>query len=226
MEIKSVLLVFATQKEASACYQTSLNIIPGLNIPVKTVITGMGMINAAINTTLAIKSNKPSLVISVGIAGSYIGKLPVGQTIIHQEDCFPEMGKYLDEKFMTLDRFLISENSGLIMQNNSIASKSFNLQNIDCFTRVKCATVNTMTTSRGTAEIIKNSFNASVETLESGAVLASCLMLKTPFLGIRTISNLCLPPKLAKWDIDLALRNLNTAVNKLPQLIKSLNDQA
>ncbi len=226
MEIKSVLLVFATQKEASACYQTTLNLIPGLNIPVKTIITGMGMVNAAINTTLAIKSFKPSLVISIGIAGSYIGKIPIGQTIIHQEDCFPEMGKYLDEKFMTLDRFLISENSGLLMLNNSIVSKSFNLQNIDYFTRAKCATVNTITTTRSAAEIIKNSFNASVETMESGAVLASCLQLKTPFLGIRTISNFCLPPKLAKWDIDLALKNLNTAVNKLPQLILSLNEQS
>jgi len=225
MEIKSVILVFATQKEASACHQTTLNHIPGLNIPIKTIITGMGMINAAIYSTLAIKTYKPSLVISAGIAGSYLGKIPVGKSIIHQEDCFPEMGKSVDEKFMTLDKFLIAENHGLTMPNNSLSSNAFNLQKSDYFTKVKCATVNTMTISRTTAEIYKNSFGASVETMESGAVIAACLANKTPFIGIRTISNLCLAQKFAKWDIDLALKNLNTSLNRLPQLIKSLNEQ-
>tara|TARA_B100000214_G_scaffold371707_1_gene348584 strand:+ start:10401 stop:10979 length:579 start_codon:yes stop_codon:yes gene_type:complete len=186
-----ILIVAATKPEIISKVILSNNIL----------ITGVGMVNTAINLTKELMQKRYDIVINIGIAGSFNKELRNGFVVEVIEDNFSELGFEDDLSFSKFTDFDIKT--------------KFNLKGQTELKKVRGITVNTVhgdTTS--ISEIIKRE-DPDIETMEGAAVLKVCEEFDVSCLQIRSISNKVEVRNKSKWDIDLAIRNLNIEVEKL-----------
>lgn len=76
--------------------------------------------------------------------------------------------------------------------------------------------VNQITASRETADLLYEHYEADVENMEGASVALACAMRQIRFYQVRAISNMCGPRNKALWDIKGALTALKDWYNKQP----------
>ena len=81
----------------------------------------------------------------------------------------------------------------------------------------------TVSKASGNADTITKllPLNADVESMEGAALFYACRCIDIPFISLRAISNYVEPRNKDRWNVPLALENLNDA---LIQMIKNLNE--
>ena len=186
-----VLIVSATELEV-----ISENV---RNFPV--LITGVGMVNTAINLTKELIKSDYDLVINMGIAGSFSDDVKIGDVVEVVEDTFSEIGFEDGDKFSEFTDFSIKT-------SYSVKSKT-NLR------KAKGITINTVHGKEDSITEIVNRINSDIETMEGASVFKVCEELDVSYMQIRAISNNVEIRNKDNWDIDLAIRNLNSEVEKI-----------
>ena len=186
-----VLIVAATEPEV-----VSINV---RNFPV--LITGVGMVNTAINLTKELIKSDYDLVINMGIAGSFSDDVKIGDVVEVVEDTFSEIGFEDGDKFSEFMDFRIKT-------SYSVKSKT-NLR------KAKGVTINTIHGKEDSITEIVNRINSYIETMEGASVFKVCEELGVSCMQIRAISNNVEIRNKDNWDIDLAIRNLNSEVEKI-----------
>ena len=186
-----VLIVAATELEV-----VSENI---RNFPV--LITGVGMVNTAINLTKELIKSDYDLVINMGIAGSFSDDVKIGDVVEVVEDTFSEIGFEDGDKFSEFTDFRIKT-------SYSVKSKT-NLR------KAKGITINTVHGKEDSITEIVNRINSDIETMEGASVFKVCEELDVSYMQIRAISNNVEIRNKDNWDINLAIRNLNSEVEKI-----------
>ncbi len=186
-----VLIVAATELEV-----VSENV---RNFPV--LITGVGMVNTAINLTKELIKSDYDLVINMGIAGSFSDDVKIGDVVEVVEDTFSEIGFEDGDKFSEFTDFRIKT-------SYSVKSKT-NLR------KAKGVTINTVHGKEDSITEIVNRINSDIETMEGASVFKVCEELDVSYMQIRAISNNVEIRNKDNWDIDLAIRNLNSEVEKI-----------
>ena len=186
-----VLIVAATELEV-----VSENV---RNFPV--LITGVGMVNTAINLTKELIKSDYDLVINMGIAGSFSDDVKIGDVVEVVEDTFSEIGFVDGDKFSEFTDFRIKT-------AYSVKSKT-NLR------KAKGVTINTVHGKEDSITEIVNRINSDIETMEGASVFKVCEELYVSCMQIRAISNNVEIRNKDNWDIDLAIRNLNSEVEKI-----------
>ena len=186
-----VLIVAATELEV-----VSENI---RNFPV--LITGVGMVNTAINLTKELIKSDYDLVINMGIAGSFSDDVKIGDVVEVVEDTFSEIGFEDGDKFSEFTDFSIKT-------SYSVKSKT-NLR------KAKGVTINTVHGKEDSITEIVNRINSDIETMEGDSVFKVCEELDVSYMQIRAISNNVEIRNKDNWDINLAIRNLNSEVEKI-----------
>ena len=78
----NVLIVAATKSEVTSDKISNLPIL----------ITGIGMVNTAINLTKELNNNDYDLVINMGVAGCFSDEIKIGDVVEVVEDYFSEIG--------------------------------------------------------------------------------------------------------------------------------------
>ena len=91
----NVLIVAATKLEITS---DKVNNLP-------TLITGVGMLNTAINLTKELNNNDYDLVINMGDAGCFSDEIKIGDVVEVVEDCFSEIGFEDGESFSEFSDF-------------------------------------------------------------------------------------------------------------------------
>ena len=186
-----VLIVAATELEV-----VSENV---RNFPV--LITGVGMVNTAINLTKELIKSDYDLVINMGIAGSFSDDVKIGDVVEVVEDTFSEIGFEDGDKFSEFTDFRIKT-------SYSVKSKT-NLR------KAKGVTINTVHGKEDSITEIVNRINSDIETMEGASVFKVCEELDVSYMQIRAISNNVEIRNKNNWDINLAIRNLNSEVEKI-----------
>ena len=169
------------------------------NFPV--LITGVGMVNTAINLTKELIKSDYDLVINMGIAGSFSDDVKIGDVVEVVEDTFSEIGFEDGDKFSEFTDFRIKT-------SYSVKSKT-NLR------KAKGVTINTVHGKEDSITEIVNRINSDIETMEGASVFKVCEELDVSYMQIRAISNNVEIRNKDNWDIDLAIRNLNSEVEKI-----------
>ena len=165
------------------------------------LFTGVGMVNTAVSLTKELVSNKYDLVINMGVAGAFSEDLVNGCVVEVIEDNFSEIGFENDLEFMQFTDFDI--------QTRFYSSPRTNLK------QVRAITVNTVHGNNDTiSEIVKRE-KPDIETMEGASVFKVCQEFNIPCLQIRSISNRIEKRNTDKWELDLAIRNLNFEVEKI-----------
>jgi len=215
--INTVLITAATSREMECMNKVSAG---RLKEKISMLISGIGPVSTvyAIMNYLA-QNDKPNLLINIGIAGSYMGNLPVGTVVIPVSDRFADLGVCDGDYFIPLDRAGIKDDnddytpSGIFNAERDIVHKM-----TSDLSRVKAVTVSTATGSVKVREAIRSEHNPDIESMEGAAAYYVCNKQGIPCIGIRSVSNMVGPRNKSLWDIDLALEHLEQ------MLVKYFND--
>jgi len=222
-----ILVVAATEAESDV-----LQLIPGVKSnpegilfgrhEISTLVTGVGSIATAWALTKRFSSGfKPDLAVNIGIAGSFRDNLPPGEVVVPVSDCFADAGVDTGKEFLTLfdaglqdpDKFPFR--GGKIIAENMYVKKALQL-----LKPVKAITVNTSSGSPLIIERMMRKYDPDIETMEGATFFYICSGENIPFLALRSVSNMVEPRNKEKWDIRLALNNLQ---NKLKEVLLSFD---
>ena len=212
----SILLVAATAKEITPFldFFRERNELPGIDV----LISGIGLTVSTYHLTRQINLKRPELIIQAGVAGCFDSKFPLGSVVVIGQDTIADESVIELKKLQTLfDLKLVPQNQypfskGWLMNKNEVLNK-IKLK------KVKGISVNQITISKQMIQYYKKKFNPITESMEGAALHYVCLMEKTPFLQLRSISNYVGERNKKNWNMKDAIINLN---NELIQLIKQL----
>ncbi|HEX7414230.1 MAG TPA: futalosine hydrolase [Bacteroidia bacterium] len=166
------------------------------------LITGIGIAHTSFYLGKYL-TDKYNLVINAGICGSFTDTLSIGEVVRIEEDCFADLGAEDDEQFLSIEELNLS--GTYYIKNENVFNHTYlhRLQN------VKGATVNT--THGNTVSINKflTRTKVGVESMEGAAFLFACNQSKTTCVQLRAVSNYIEKRDRSKWNIPLAIENLN-----------------
>lgn len=194
-----LLIVAATEAEIATTLAhfnlTTNNFIEAEKFDI--LITGVGMVATAFALGQQL-SNKYSLVLNVGIAGSFNRDIAPGELVNITQDIFAELGAEDHENFITLPQLGFGENIFSSTTNTDLSLRA-----------VKGITVNKV---HGNAQSIEKTvalYQPQTESMEGAAVFYACNQFNIPALQVRSISNYVEPRNRENWQIGLAVKNLN-----------------
>ncbi|MCD6017733.1 MAG: futalosine nucleosidase [Bacteroidetes bacterium] len=169
---------------------------------IQVLITGVGMVNTAVQLGRYL-DNSYDLVVNVGVCGAFDKSFELGQLVRINEDILSELGAEDGEDFLTYDR--------LNLPGDFIFSESYSMSDplIDSLRKAKGITVNTVHGKKKSIEKVKRLFQPDVESMEGAAFFAACHGIGPNYIQIRAVSNYVEKRDKSKWQMALAIENLN-----------------
>jgi futalosine hydrolase len=184
-------------------------------VAVDVLIPGIGMVPTAFHTGKQIALQHYDLAINAGIAGTFIKSIPLGSVVNVTEDCVPELGAEDGDNFLSVftlgltDPDTLPYSGGKLVSNQDDSPKLCNMEVIRKLPRVTAITSNTIRGNLTSIARIRQIAAADIESMEGAAFFYACLSEKIPCLQIRSISNRVEVRDKSRWNLDLALKNLN-----------------
>ena len=166
------------------------------------LLTGVGATHTAFYLGKYL-NNTYDVVINAGICGSFTNKLDIGDVVCIDEDCFADLGAEDDETFLSIEELKLPGTYNVKNEN------SFNHTVLTNLPSVKGVTVNTSHGNTQSIEKFIKRINANVESMEGAAFLFACNQTKNKCVQLRSISNHVEKRDRSKWNIALAINNLN-----------------
>ncbi len=201
--MKSILIVSATRPETD--WLRSRYREEGLgNIQVSFLITGVGMINSALQLGGYLANHQPDLAIQIGIAGSFSEEYPVGSVVEVSEESVPELGAESPEGFLDMEELgfpMLETAEGRYY--NTVPNGSRYLNHLPW---VPGITVNRVSGTSETIQAIISDWNPGIETMEGAAFFLAMKQTGIPFMEIRGISNRVEPRDRSTWKIGEAIQ--------------------
>lgn len=177
------------------------------------LVTGVGMVATAYALGRHLSLNTYDLAINAGVAGSFDFNIVLGEVVQIDEDIFAELGAEDGDAFLSLKQLgfgEINHSPALqLQQEDGIQTDSLNFQIPEHIKKVKAITVNKVHGHEFSIAKTLSRFNAQVESMEGAAFFYACNQSSTPCLQIRSISNYVERRNKEKWNIALAISNLN-----------------
>ena len=149
--------------------------------------------------------------IHAGIAGAYdTDKHPIGSLVQIESEAFGDLGvEDKDGSFTPAFAMGLLEPNSDVCTDGWMYNEEKNLDLMPDLPRVKGISVNRVSGSAQTISQMKHWYSPDVETMESAAFFFYCLKYGVPFNSVRAISNKVEPRDRSKWNIPLAIQNLN-----------------
>ena len=196
--MNSVLFIAATEREAEP--------FRARDLPV--VVSGVGRVNAAVATTLALGRGSYDGVISVGVAGALPGgDLQVGELVIADRVVYVEEGLITPDGFTDLAAMGFPPAS--FFQGNSADCEGDMLEILrSTLPDVRVGGIATVATCSGTdaaATMVAERTGALCEAMEGAAVVHAAGLLGVGGAEIRAISNRTGDRENQGWDLDAAI---------------------
>ena len=211
-----VLIVAATRKEIEPFLnrfkiEPSANVgffVSGVNPHLAVLITGVGMVNTAYYMGRYFLSAF-NYTINAGICGAFNKSIKIGDVVNVVEDLISEMGAQDGDNFIKYQDLNLGG-------TNVFTSRAF--EKIDDFEKLKKVKGITVNSVHGNDEHISKTiklFNPDVESMEGAGFLRGCEHLPGNCFQIRSVSNYVEKRDKSKWDISLAVTNLNDLLIKV-----------
>ncbi len=183
---------------------------------VAVLISGIGSIATAYSLTRHLSSHNCQFAIQAGIAGSFRRDIALGAVLTVENEVPGDWGMENNEIFEDLfDTGFLKENDspfiGKSLHNDlqQLRAALPDLPGVQVGTKVNGVTVNTVSGSERTIRRLKSKYNPDVESMEGAAFHYVCLKENVPFIQLRSISNYVEIRDKSRWNIPLAIANLN-----------------
>ena len=169
---------------------------------IKVLITGVGMVNTALMVGRYAHTDY-DLIINVGVCGAFDKQLELGELVHITEDVLSELGAEDGEGFLTYNQMNLPGEHIY----KGIYKDSYLM--FELLKNVKGITVNTVHGNDVSIEKVKQLYHPGVESMEGAAFFAACSGTKGNYVQIRAISNYVEKRDKEKWQMPLAIKNLN-----------------
>ncbi len=177
---------------------------------VDVLITGVGMVPTAVYTSMVLGLYRYDAVINAGICGSFNTEIPIGEVLNIVTDCLPETGAEAGERFLSLiDLNLLDQDEFPFSGGKLVNDSVFESELIEELPVSSGVTVNTVHGNSHNIKAFLQRNHADVETMEGAAFMFSCKLHKIRHIQVRSVSNYIEDRNVAKWNIPLAVQNLN-----------------
>jgi futalosine hydrolase len=186
------------------------------------LVTGIGMTATAFHLGKQLSPKKYDLCINAGICGSYNPEIKIGDVIEVVEENFSEFGAEEADQFKSIFEIGLMDPDDPSFRHGKLfnpAQSKYNI--ISGLLKVKGITASTIHSNESLIQKMKEQFGPDTESMEGAAFFYSCLLSGIPFYEIRSVSNYVGERDRKKWDIPLAVENLNSVLfNILEELSK------
>ncbi len=209
-----ILIVAATQPEVEPLIQSlglQIKDEPDLFLPrhasvanCSVLITGAGMVATAFALGKHLPHNVYNLVINLGIAGSFDRNIPLGSVVNITQDTFAELGAEDDTRFISIEQLGLG--AGIFNPTSAINYFTSKINP----PKATAITVNKVHGNEASIAAITDRLKPQLESMEGAAFFYACHQLKVPCVQIRAVSNYVEKRNRDKWEIGLAVKNLNT----------------
>lgn len=179
------------------------------NAEIHTLCTGVGMTATAVSASSIFAKTRYDRAINAGICGCFVQSVPLGDVVVVEKDRIPELGAENGEEFLSVHELDLHGESQFPYEKGWILGSSESFPEFASLRRVHGITVNTAHGNDKSIERVIRSFNPEVESMEGAAFLMSALYASVPAIQLRAVSNYMERRDKSKWNIPLALTNLN-----------------
>jgi len=190
-----ILITAATNFELNAV-KKRLNSVDGIDF----AVTGVGMLPTVYSLTCLLSQKKYDWVFNVGIAGTFSGKIALGEAVVVERENLGDSG--IESAEGAISAFPKELQSDVDLRCPYVSNFPF-LQSVK---KASGITVNLLTESK--SRVLSRAALADVETMEGAAFFYVCLREKVKFLQLRGISNRVGERDKAKWKIAEALNSV------------------
>jgi futalosine hydrolase len=161
-------------------------------------VTGVGMVATAFTLGIALSKQPYRAVLNLGVAGSFDLSVPLGEVFEIVEDCFSELGADDGQGFICIDEMGFG-------QSTYCATANFKLN----LPTAKAITVNQVHGSTQRILELQKRLQPQLESMEGAAVFYACQKFNVPAMQVRSVSNWVEPRNKERWNLPLAIQNLN-----------------
>jgi len=202
-----VLLVAATEFEIAPFLKSKVF----QKSAIDTLVSGIGMTFTTFSLTQQLRDKSYDVVINAGIAGSFSKELSIGNVVQVIQEEFADLAYETPQGYHTFFESAMLDENVYPFENGKLHSNPrlpFE-KNLKTLQKVNGITVNKVHGKSDSIEIVREKFNADVESMEGAAVFYVCKQMNIPVVQIRSISNYVEPRNKDKWNIPLAIKKLN-----------------
>jgi len=187
-------------------------------LEIDVLITGIGMVHTAFHLGKTLTMKRYDIAINAGIAGVYDFTMELGKVVHVTRECITELGTREEEKSLTFYKLDLTDPDVFPYRSGFLFNEKW--PDIPALRDLPRLTGNTVNQIHSTPEILNAlmlQYPAEVETMEGAAFLYGCLVEGIPCAQIRSFSNYVQESDKSRWNIHLAVENLNKTVIKILQ---------
>ncbi|MFZ1529938.1 MAG: futalosine hydrolase [Ferruginibacter sp.] len=181
------------------------------NPAVPVFIHGVGAAHAVFALTQKLAEGKYSRVIQAGIAGSFLPELELGEVVAVKQDRFADLGVLEQGKLSTVFEMGLAKADDAPYKKGWLKNEGGWIDGLSC-KKLNGVTVNLLNADAGYATMLRDKYDAAVESMEGAALHYVCLQMNIPFLQLRAISNYVGERDKTKWKMEEAVRRLGEEV--------------
>ncbi|MBA3662656.1 MAG: futalosine hydrolase [Bacteroidetes bacterium] len=170
---------------------------------ISALITGVGMVNTAFALG-RYSHNLFDYIINAGVCGAINKDLKIGEIVNVTNDTLSEMGAEDDSEFIKYPDLNLPGTNYYENQVQIISSALNGLR------KVSGITVNTVHGNEQSIAKVRRLYEADVETMEGAAFFRGCSRLSENYFQLRAVSNYVEKRDKSKWQMPLAIENLNS----------------
>jgi len=173
------------------------------------LVTGIGPIFTTFELTRHLSHNTYDLVINAGICGAFSSKYEIGEVLEIVEDQFADVGIDDNGTFKTLfEMGFMNASQPPFIEGKLFANAPFKTG----LRKASAITVSKTNGSSASIESVHLKFAAKTESMEGAACFYASHKSDIPCLQIRSVSNFVEPRDFSRWNIQLAIKNLNKEI--------------
>lgn len=186
------------------------------HLQLRQLITGPGIPGTIYGLTCLLHAWPVDLVINAGIAGAFDHSVSLGTTYQVISERFADLGvEEQDGSFTDLFAMDLLDKDHPPFSNGMLINTQ--AQDFNFLPKAHGLTVNRVSGHPESIDRLRKSYSGDLESMEGAGVFYVCLQEKTPFLAIRTVSNHVEPRQRDKWNISLAIAELNKTIQDILQ---------
>lgn len=170
---------------------------------------GVGMLATAVALTKLVFEEKPDLIIQAGIAGCFDANIPLGTVLIIKEEMLGDTGVDEDGKWKDIFDMKLEKPGYPPFEKKRLPNQHLAKYNLLQLPEIAAVTVNEITTKENRIQQLVKKYNPVLESMEGAALHYVCRQMNIPFVQMRAVSNYIGERDKSKWQIKLALDNLN-----------------
>jgi futalosine hydrolase len=211
---KKLLIISATAREISLFIDQARK-EEFSNYTFDILIAGIGLTATSYHLSRQLCLKKYDGVIQAGVAGSFDKKLSPGSVVAVKQDTIADESVEELKQLKTLFDLKLVPQHKYPYKNGWLVNPYHGLLKKTGLKQVKAVSVNQISTGKKKINWYRQKFNPAIESMEGAALHYVCMMEKTPFLQIRSISNYIGERNKKKWNLDESILNLNDCLVRI-----------